>query len=198
MTYAAPVELIQAALSRIGSVSLTSLEDDSMEARVANLNYEGLARKRLSMGPWTFASRPVFLVRAGERNVGRLRFAYQIPPESIHVLWVGLGETRAQRWSIDQGHVLLDSDQPWEARIAVRAPESDWSAAFSEAFIVELEALFMAALQRMPQEAQMRAREADRLFRIALAGDDRQQTGVQHLRPGPLAQAWRGFASRTR
>jgi hypothetical protein len=198
MTYAAPIELVQAALSRIGSVALTSLEDDSMEARVANLNYEGIARKRLSMGPWSFASLPVTLVRVGERNVGRMRFAYQIPPESIHVLWVGMGDTRAERWSIDNGNILLDQDLAWEAKIATRAPESDWSPSFAEAFIVELEALCIGSLQRQPQESQMRAREAERMFRAALTADERQQTGVSHLRPGALAQAWRGYRTRTR
>lgn len=198
MTYAAPIELVQAALSRIGSVSLTSLEDDSMEARVARMNYEGMARKRLSMGPWSFSSLPVLLVRVGERNVGRMRFAYQVPPESIHVLWVGINDTRAGRWAIDNGNILLDVDAPWEAKIAVRAPESDWSPQFSEAFITDLEALFIGALQRQPQESQMRGRAADMMFRTALAADERQQTGVAAMRPGALAKAWRGYRAVTR
>ena len=42
--YAAPIEVIQAALHRIGEEEIGSLDEDSSAARIAASNYEGIVR----------------------------------------------------------------------------------------------------------------------------------------------------------
>lgn len=193
MPYAAPIELVQAAATRVGELSVTSLEDGSMPSRVAKANYEGMARRRLAMHAWSWAKLPVALVQQGERSVGRYRWAHLIPPQAIRVHWVGRGLHRIDDWSIDDGKILTAAPGPWEALITRRAPESDWSADFAEAFITDLEALFIMSLVRNPQDARMRQRDAEVAFRTAIAADRRQSPGPKIETGGRLVEAWIGL-----
>jgi hypothetical protein len=192
MSYAAPIELVQAALTRVGGQMITSLEDGSMPATIAKANYEGLAKRRLSMHTWSFASYPVKLVFQGERDTGMYRFAYMIPPEALRVHSVNVLAQRVRQYKLDNGKVLFPSAYDYEAMISHRAPESTWPADFAEAFIVELEALFLSSLVRNPQDARLRQRDAEVLFRTALAADKRQAPGPPAMTDGTLARAWRG------
>lgn len=166
-----------------------------MPARVARANYESMARKRLSMHKWNFATYPVALVYQGQRDVGRLQHAYIVPPDALRVHWVGLGPVRLDVWHLDTNRILAPINEALEALITFRAPESKWPADFAEAFITDLEALFIKALVRNPQDARMRERDAEVQFRTAMAADRRQ--GVSdHARPaGALARAWVGAAT---
>ncbi len=190
MTYAAPIELIQAALTRIGGQIITSLSDGSMPATIANANYEGMSRKYLSMHTWSFASYPVLLVPQGERDVGTLRFAYMVPPEALRVHSINVGLSRVTNYKINAGKILFYEAAEYEAMISHRAPESTWPADFCEAFITALEGLYLASLVRNPQEARIRQRDAEVMFRTALAADKRQSTGPRVQVAGPLVNAW--------
>lgn len=196
MSYAAPIELVQAALARVGGQLITSLEDNSMPAVVAKANYEIMARKRLSMHTWSFASYPVLLVYQGEQAVGQMRHAYRKPPEALRIHWVGVGEQRLDNWKLTQGKIVARMPGDYEALISHRAPEGDWADDFTEAFVTELEALFIQSLQRNIQEARVRFRDADALFARALASDKRQSPGPQVIRTGALASAWLGERGR--
>jgi hypothetical protein len=196
MSYAAPIEIVQAALARVGGQQITSLEDNSMPATVAKANYELMARKRLSKHTWSFASYPVLLVYQGEQTVGQMRHAYRVPPEALRVHWVGVGEQRLDDWKLTQGKIVTRIPGDYEALISHRAPESDWPDDFTEAFAVEMEALFIGSLQRNVQEARVRLKDANILFADAMAADKRQAPGPQVIRTGRLASAWLGERGR--
>lgn len=196
MSYAAPIEIVQAALARVGGQQITSLEDNSMPATVAKANYELMARKRLSRHTWSFASYPVALVYQGEQIVGQMRHAYRIPPEALRVHWVGVGSQRLDEWKLTQGKIVARVAGDYEALISHRAPESDWADDFTEAFVVEMESLFIGSLQRNVQEARVRLKDAEKLFSDAMAADKRQAPGPQVIRTGRLASAWLGERGR--
>jgi hypothetical protein len=196
MSYAAPIEIVQAALARVGGQLITSLEDNSMPAVVAKANYEIMARNRLSMHTWSFASYPVALVYQGEQTVGQMRHAYRKPPEALRVHWVGIGGQRLDDWKLTQGKIVARMPGEYEALISHRAPEGDWADDFTEAFVVQMESLFIGSLQRNVQEARIRMKDADVLFAKALASDKRQSPGPQVIRTGALASAWLGERGR--
>ena len=54
--YAAPIEVVQAALHRLGEETITSLTDGSAAALVATSNYEGIVRAALTKHAWSFAT----------------------------------------------------------------------------------------------------------------------------------------------
>lgn len=196
MTYAAPIEIAQAALARVGGQMITSLEDGSMPATVFNTNYAGIVAKRLSMHRWSFASMPVALVYQGERAVGQYRHAYVAPPETIRVHWVGSNIRRLIDWHMDDGKILTPFRGDWQALISRRVPESEWAPDFADAMVKEVEALFQASLVRQPEAARLLSRDAEELFRMAMVSDRRQVPGARAIRPGPLVMAQVGLNPR--
>ena len=192
MSYAAPIEICQAAITRIGGQIVTSLSDGSPPAVIFNANYENMVKARLSMHTWSFASMPIALTYQGEREVGRLRHAYVIPPQALRVHWVGKQKQRLNEWAIDDGKILVEFEDDYEALISTRTSESDWNSDFQEALIIQIEALFLSGLMRQPEAARLRYKDADMAFRLAMVADKRQRTGAVALRDGTLIAAWTG------
>lgn len=196
MTYAAPIEIAQAALARVGGQMITSLEDGSMPATVFKTNYAGMVSKRLSMHRWSFASMPIALIYQGARENGQFKHAYMVPPQTIRVHWVGLDRQRLVNWHMDDGKILTECEGKWQALISRVVPESAWAPDFADAMVKDVEALFQASLARQPEAARLLSRDADALFQMALVADKRQTPGSQAIRPGALVAAHFGFANR--
>lgn len=200
--FAAPIEVVQAALHRIGEEEISSLDDDSSGARVAASNYEGIVRSFFARHAWTFAKQTLDLTYQGEVELGSFTHAFVYPSEVTNIRLVqyapsdsycGLGgrRLRAGEYSIESGRILTRSDTPLQVVATVRAAESAWPGDFSEAVVVRMQGLFLESLCDKPQDARLKIRDADQLMRDAIVRDKRQEPGVS-VEFVPLAEAWRG------
>ena len=200
--YATPIEVIQAALHRIGEEEISSLDSDESAARVANSNYEGIVRSVFARHAWTFAKRTLDLTYQGVVDLGPWTHAFVWPAEVLNIRGVvyapssnnfSIGGTRlrAGEYAIEGGRLLVQRDTPLQVIATTRADESAWPGDVSEAVVVRLQALFLEALCDKPQDARLLKRDAESMLRDAIIRDKRQEPGVA-FEFVPLAEAWRG------
>lgn len=200
--YSAPIEVVQAALHRIGEEEITSLDDDSSGARVASSNYEGIVRSFFARHAWTFAKRTLDLTYQEEVELGGFTHAFVWPAEITNIRCVvyapsdrcpGVGgrRLRAGDYAIEGDRLLTRSDLPLQVVATIRAEEALWPGDFSEAVVVRMQGLFLEALCDKPQDARLKIKDADTLMRDAITRDKRQEPGVS-IEYVPLAEAWRG------
>ncbi len=199
--FAAPIEVIQAALHRIGEEELTSLDEDASAARVASSNYEGIVRAMFARHAWTFAKKTLPLTYQSAVELGPWLHAFVWPSEVMNirqVMYSGVDEgryagrrLRAGEYAIESGRLLTMSDEPLQIVATVRAPEPEWPGDFSEVVVVRMQALFLESLCDKPQDARLLKRDAEGLLRDAIVRDKRQEPGTS-IEFAPLAEAWRG------
>lgn len=204
--YAAPIEVTQAALHRIGEEELASLDATDSAARVHHSNYEGIVQAFFARHAWTFATRTLNLTRKGSVNMGGWDAAYVWPPEVMNIRWVqiapgpdGTGGARlgAGEYTIEDGQLLTNGDRKLQIVATVRAHESTWPGDFAEAVVTRLQGLFLEALCDKPQDARIAKRDAEMMVRDAIVRDKRQNPGFAFIHT-PLASAWRGRGIRHR
>lgn len=199
--FAAPIEVIQAALHRIGEEELVSLDEDASAARVANSNYEGIVRAMFARHAWTFAKRTLPLTYSAAVELGPWSHAFVWPAEVMNIRSVvhsavgadvsGGVRLRAGDYAIESGRLLTRSDTPLQIVATVRALEADWPGDFSEVVVTRLQGLFLEALCDKPQDARIAKKDAEMLLRDAILRDKRQEPGAS-VEFAPLAEAWRG------
>lgn len=202
--FATPIEVVQAALHRIGEDEIVSLVDGSSAAKVATSNYEGIVRAYFARHAWTFATRTLDLTYQGEVELAGWGSAYQWPAEVMNIRYVVYAPNAAQTtpagrrlrsgdYTIEDGRILtrFEEEVPLQVVATVRADEGDWSADFAEAVVTRLQALFLESLCDKPQDARLKERDAEAKIRDAIVRDKRQNPGVS-FEVSPLTEAWRG------
>lgn len=200
--YASQIEVVQAALHRIGEEEIASLDSDESAARIAASNYEGIVRSVFARHAWTFAKRTLDLTYQEEVELGPWTHAFVWPVEVMNIRTVmyapndsysSLGGTRlrAGEYAIEGDRILVRRDLPLQIVATIRADESAWPGDVSEAVVVRLQALFLESLCDKPQDARLLKRDAEAQLRDAIIRDKRQEPGVA-VEFVPLAEAWRG------
>lgn len=193
MPYATPIEVVQAALHRIGEEEISTLDENSSAARVVNSNYEGIIGAYFARHAWTFAKRTLDLTYQGEVELGPWTHAFVWPAEVRNIRYVmrrGV-RLRSAEYAVENGKILTRTDDALQIVATVRAPESDWADDFAEAIVVRLQGLFLESLCDKPQDGRLMKRDAEALMRDAITRDKRQEPG-QSIEFAPLAEAWRG------
>lgn len=193
--YAAPIEVVQAALHRLGEETITDLTDGSAAALIATSNYEGIVRAALTKHAWSFATSISDLTLQETIELGPWTKAYTFEDSGVinlrYVMDAGR-RLRAGEYEMQGGRVLtrvaLTTPQ---AVVTSRAGEGDWPDDFAEAIVVRMQALFLEGLLDRWQDARLKQRDSDATMLSAMLRDKRQSPGIQ-VEHNPLAEAWRG------
>lgn len=193
--YAAPIEVVQAALHRLGEETITDLTDGSAAALIATSNYEGIVRAALTKHAWSFATSITGLTLQETIELGPWTKAYTFEdPGVINLRYVMDAGRRLRSGEYEKqgGRVLtrvaLTTPQ---AVVTTRAGEGDWPDDFAEAIVVRMQALFLEGLLDRWQDARLKQRDSDAAMLSAMLRDKRQSPGIQ-VETNPLAEAWRG------
>lgn len=193
--YAAPIEVVQAALHRIGEDTITDLGDGSAAALVATSNYEGIVRAMLAKHAWSFATATTNLTLQETIAEGLWAKAYTFEdPTLINLRWVmdAGRRLRVGEYVFQGGRVLtLSALTTPQAVITTRASEGDWPDDFAEAVVVRVQALFLEGLLDRWQDARLKQKDAEYLMLQAMLRDKRQSPPVTVDR-NELAETWRG------
>lgn len=197
--YATTIEVVQAALHRVGEQTISSLTDGSPAAQIATSNYEGIVSDYLTRHAWTFATKTVDLTYVG--TVENLPFGYDYswPSTVLNIREIRLDgrELESGEFEIEDGRVLTYvQDADLKASVTYRAPENKWPGDFSEAVVVRLQALFLEGLVDKWQDARLKERDAESKMLRAISRDKRQQPAKRAER-NKLADRWRGLRSRS-
>lgn len=105
---ASEVEICNLALVNVGADTITSLGDDSDEARACNLFYNKLRDMMLRGFLWNFAITRVELAAEPTTPVWEWAFSHVLPTDCLRVLKTDIG-TLAESWVIEGRKLLADS-----------------------------------------------------------------------------------------
>lgn len=194
-SYAAPIEVVQAALHRCGEESITSLGDGTPAALVAQSNYEGIVRAAMTRHAWLFATETANLTLQGAVVEGDYVWAWIVPTEIININWVQVDgrRLRAREYTL-QGRTVLTMDQYAGRSLQVvgtiRAPEGIWPDDFAEGIVTRLQALFLESLADKWQDGRLKEKDAETKLQAAIVRDKRQQPATSQ-EYNVLGEAWR-------
>lgn len=202
--YAAPIEVVQAALGRVGDEVITDLAEASPAALIASANYEGLVRANLCRHAWLFAKRTDNLTLEGPVTSGDYVWSWILPPDILNLRWV---QSRGQRlrfrdYTLEGARVLTidpfaGADCTPQSVSTIRAPENLWPDDFAEGMVTRLEGLFMGALADKWQDGRTKIGDAEKLMQAAIVRDKRQQPATSQ-EFNRLAERWRFRGARSR
>lgn len=192
-TYAAPVEVCNAALADAGETQITSMLDGTPAAITLNTRYEPLVKKELAVRFWSWAKKVERLTLQGETG-NSPRYAYNLPSDMLKPRYLKVGSSKVVGYEFGANKLLVDYQRDYDLHITWRVPESSWPPDFAEAMVKRLQAVILRALPVDYAQAKQLDAEANLLFMIAGAAD-RTAAGKQpetEIDP-VLIRAWRGM-----
>lgn len=202
MNAALATAIVNAAISRTGGNAITSFTDGSVEASLANLNYEQIVKTEIEAAPWRFAGKTAActLVVDGDGNPippldANYSFAWTLPNDVLVLRTIILGGTAPQgagvvveNYEIDQaGEILCDFDSDVLAVYIFRQDESLWPSDFTEGITCRLEAIYLRS-DNYGSEADDADARADKKFARAKLTHAKEQS-PRDPRRFPLIQA---------
>lgn len=194
MAYASEIEVVQAALHRVGEATIASLSDGSLPAQIAASNYEGVVSDYLTRHAWTFATKTVDLTYVGTTDDLPWRHLFTAPATTLNIRQVRrAGRTlESGEFDLQDGKVLVMCDDPLKASVTFRALEGAWSPDFAEAVVIRLQAVFLEGLVDKWQDARLKERDAEGKLLRAIVRDKRQAP-ARRVERTKLADVWRGW-----
>lgn len=179
------IERCNSALASLGARSVTSLVEESKEARLCALRAEPVRDALLRAHPWNFAMKRAELPALAEGTGDASRF--QLPADCLIVRRVEAAEPDA--WSVEGRTLIAPVPPPAAVRYTARITDpTQWDALFAECFAAKLAAeLAVAVTGSRGEEAH---REKLYLGKLADARrNDAQESGGTMLRDGSWLDA---------
>ena len=107
---ASQIDICNRALIRLGADTITSMEDNTKEARLLNIVYDQARQELLRLHPWNFAIKRVILASDPDAapDFGFL-YALPLPADCIRVIDV---DNEVTDYKIESGYMMCDSDVP--------------------------------------------------------------------------------------
>jgi len=148
-----PVAICNQALGWVGGDLITSLDDESKEAKLCKANYELLRDAVLEEREWTFAVERIELAKVSEDPVYGWGAMFQIPPRVIRILQIsgsatglsaitrggtGMGQESRLEWNREGDKVMCNAGAVF-ARCLVQVKDTNkFSPAFSQALAARM------------------------------------------------------------
>lgn len=130
---ASTVEICNLALRLLGARRITSLDDNSEEARACNDVFEFLRDDLLRSHPWNFATVRASIAASSEAPAWGYDFSYPLPTTSLRIL-----EVRTYLdWEVEDGAIVTNESAPLYIRYTKRITDSN---AFDSSFTKTLAA----------------------------------------------------------
>ena len=171
------VDIAARALTLIGANLISSFDDTSTEATVANNMYEDVARASLCMARWRFATNQQVLNLLSDAPTGRFDQAYQLPASllMLHALTVN---DLVVDYTVYGDKAYADTNEADQvvADFTFRAEENTWPSYFTLAVEYQLASIFAAAIARDDGLMRMMDDKARLFMSQARTLDSQQQT----------------------
>jgi hypothetical protein len=171
------VDIAARALTLIGANPITSFDDTSTEATVANNMYEDVAQSALCASRWRFATNQAVLNVLTDAPTGRFDRAYQLPSDMLmlHALTVNDLVVEYTVYG-DKAFANLSTSDEVVADYSYRANEQDWPSYFTLAVEYQLASIFASSIARDEGLTKAMDDKANMLMAKARNLDSQQQT----------------------
>lgn len=133
---AADIDIINAALSKLGEVTITSVADVSPAGRIANRTYADIRDALLRQYPWNFATKRASLAADAEAPEWGYDYAFTLPAGCLRLIEVNAAAT--DQWRNEGGKVVTDLTAPLEIRYVEEVAVDQMDATFREALAARL------------------------------------------------------------
>ena len=177
------ITLCSKALIKIGAKSITSFEEDTAEAEVANQLYEPTLQNLLASYPWRFALTQKTLARLAENPISDYQYAYQLPNDCVRVLSAGqYVKSSGLNYKI-VGQKLYTNAATAILNYIHRPEENTFPTFFVDALVGKLAAEFCLPLTENSSRTDFLTRQANELFARAKLIDAQQDipTGITNF-----------------
>lgn len=87
------INICSRALNAIGAESISSFDDGTDEAKIANAKYETAKKDLLAVYPWTFNTAEVYLGRLNSDSLAKYTYLYELPTDWLRTLAIKQGAT---------------------------------------------------------------------------------------------------------
>lgn len=189
-TYAAPIDVANAAMLLLGAKPLVSLTDASPPARIVNTHYEPVVKAALTRHAWTWGKKTGLLAKSGQTPEGK--FLYALPSDLLNLRYVTYQDRKITIEEIVDGELVVPYDTDIYAHYTWRVPEARWPADFAEAIVTTLNAKLMRGLLNDFNEARNQEEQGERLLRRAMVRDKRQIKGREIDETPRMVRVWYG------
>lgn len=130
------VDICNRALIRLGADTITSITDNTKEARLLNILYDQVRRELLRLHPWNFAVKRVILASDPDSAPDfDFYYAFPLPSDCIRILKVANND---YSYKIENGYMLSNVDAPEVIYIADITDTSVYDSLFSTMFSLRL------------------------------------------------------------
>ena len=142
------VSICNQALSLLGAMSgtgvsvnpLTSLDDDTKEAKLCKINYEPVRDAVLAEHDWSFATKWLSIPASADPSPGELQNEFPLPTDVLTVLFVGAGYRRPANWQVENNAIRTDT-ATCKCQVIYRVEDtSKYSSMFTQALVSRLAA----------------------------------------------------------
>ena len=114
---ASNVEIANRALQRLGAKRITSLTDDSVNARAVNSCFDVLRQAELRKHPWSFSIKRVQLAASSTAPLFVKEKSYPLPSDCLRVLPNDPDyEYNNKDWQIEGRNIITDDASPLNVR----------------------------------------------------------------------------------
>lgn len=148
---ASVIDVANRALTKLGAARITSLSDDSKQARAVNSCFDDLRDAELRQNRWTFAIKRVQVAALAETPLYGFEYAYALPADFLRLDMVGddypavdlsnYRNTEDVDYVIESNKVLTNYPAPLSIRYgATISDPQEWDALFREALACRLAA----------------------------------------------------------
>lgn len=169
-----PIRLCSQALVKIGANAITSLEEETAEARVAKQLYPLVRDGLLACYPWRFALMQKRLNRLLEKPVADYTYAYQLPNDLLRIISAGTGE-RGKGVDYRVMRHQLHTNVPEVVLTYISRPyESMFPKFFEQALVAALAVEFCLPLTESTARQEALKKQAEESFRQAKLVDSQQ------------------------
>lgn len=183
-------EIISRSLLRIGANSITSFEDGTTESRVAAGEYEEMVKAELANHRYRFASKQSAVNKLSEVPLDEWSAYFQLPADLIvlHAVKVGGRTITYDRY---EDKIAADADDGVVIDYTFRPVEAAWPPYFENLIVDRLQAVFLAAIRRDMEAAQLKHNYVDQVLLPRARSIDSQQQTTKKLPSGRLVTARR-------
>jgi hypothetical protein len=176
---ASQVEIVNRALTALGSERITSLSDNTKQAKTASAIWDTIVDGLLRAYRWNFSIKRDSLAALVSTPEWGFEFEYQLPADCILLLQVGeyfVDRTAANYrdaddspWMIEGRKILTDLDAPLSIRyVGSVADTNDYDAMFTEALIAKLSMEMAEPLTQSATKRQLAKADYDSAIRLAI------------------------------
>lgn len=134
------VQICNLALSRLGASTITSLTDNTTEAKLCNTFFTDLADEVMVEGSWSSTITRASLARTTNTPAFGYTYEFQLPvdPKCLKVLSIDEEQSGSVDYRIE-GDKLLSNESTMKIRYIARLTDTeDWDAFLQRAFISRL------------------------------------------------------------